>query len=196
VLTAYCPLHTATGIAVPYLIDGYNLLFAYLGAPPSRSLSKALERGRKRLLEKLRAGHGDGASAVTVIFDAAGAPPGVSAEQDYHGIHVTFAVHEERADDLIENLIRRESAPRRLTVVTDDHHIQQAAHRRHCTVMGCTAYLEWLEHHKDARPPNAPRTSTKPETMTAEEAQRWLGEFADLENDPNLKKLSDPHGPS
>ena len=34
-LTAYCPLHTATGIAVPYLIDGYNLLFADLENDPN-----------------------------------------------------------------------------------------------------------------------------------------------------------------
>jgi predicted RNA-binding protein with PIN domain len=181
---------------VPYLIDGYNLLFAYLGAPPSRSLSKALERARKRLLEKLRVGHGDGASVVTVVFDAAAAPRGVPAQHDYHGIQVLFAVHQERADDLIEDLIRRESAPPQLTVVTDDRHIQQAAQRRHCAVMGCTTYLDWLEMEKQPTPSISHRRSGKPQTVTAEEAQRWLGEFADLENDPDMKKLSDPHGPS
>jgi predicted RNA-binding protein with PIN domain len=181
--------------AVPYLIDGYNLLFGYLGSPPNRSLSKALERARKRLLDKLRVGHGEGSSAVTVVFDAAATVPGVPAEHEYRGIRILFAVHQARADDLIEDLIRRESAPRKLTIVTDDRHIQQAALRRHCTVMGCSAYLDWLETQGRQTAPKMTRRSVKPQTVTAEEAHRWLGEFADLVNDPDMKRLSDPHGP-
>src|SRR5262249_41112782 len=168
------------GFAVAYLIDGYNLLFAYLGTPPSRKLTKALERGRRRLLELVRQGHDDPAS-VTVVFDASHAPARAPAEFDYHGIHVTFAVDDERADDLIEATIRRAPAPRQLTVVTDDRHIQQAARRRHCTVRGCAAYLEGLER-RHARPrQEAKHSSAKPEEVSAEDAQRWLGEFADLE---------------
>jgi predicted RNA-binding protein with PIN domain len=180
---------------VLYLIDGYNLLFAYLGVPPRRNLTRALERNRRWLLEMLRAGHGTEAGAVTVIFDAAHSPPGARAEHDYHGIHVAFAVDEQRADDLIERRIREAPAPSRLTIVTDDHHIQRAARRRHCTVLGCAKYLEWLEHHGERRPePSAP--SSKPEGLTPEETQRWLREFAGLESDPSMKELSDPHGPT
>lgn len=175
-----------------YLIDGYNLLFAYLGAPPSRKLSKALERGRRRLLELVRAGHPDPLRGVTVVFDAAHAPAHAPAEVDYHGIHVTFAVHDERADDLIEALIRRSSAPRQLTVVTDDRHIQHAALRRHCTVRACADYLNGLETRQPRTKPRAP--AAKPSAVSPEEAKHWLGEFADLEHDPAMKELSGLQG--
>lgn len=176
-----------------YLIDGYNLLFAHLGTPPSRQLSRALERARRRLLDKLRAGHKTDAE-VTVVFDAAHAPPGAPAELDYDGIHVSFAVHQERADDLIEQMIRQASTPRQLTVVTNDHHIQHAARRRHCPVMECDAYLDWLEQpHKQQAKREA--STAKPAELPPEETQRWLDTFAGLESDPALRALADPHGP-
>jgi hypothetical protein len=182
------------GLAVRYLIDGYNLLFAHLGTRPSRQLSRALERARRRLLDKLRAGHGQQAMDVTVVFDAAHAPPGAPAEWDYHGIHVSFAVEQERADDLIEQRIRQASAPRQLTVVTNDHHIQHAARRRHCTVLPCDAYLDWLERPVKERHAESAAPPVKPATLSREETEDWLGTFADLESDPAMRELSDPHG--
>jgi predicted RNA-binding protein with PIN domain len=174
-----------------YLIDGYNLLFAYLGAPPNRTRTKALERGRKRLLELVRTGHPNDLGGITVVFDAAHAPPKLAAEFDYHGIHVTFAVHDERADDLIESMIRRASAPRRLTVITDDRHIQQAARRRHCIVRGCSDYLNGLENGQPRAEPEAAARTSKPSAPSAEETKRWLGEFAHLERDPAMRELAD-----
>jgi predicted RNA-binding protein with PIN domain len=179
---------------MPYLIDGYNLLFAYLGAPPSRKLSKALEHARRKLLELLRQGHDGPLSELTVIFDAAQAPPDAPAEFDHHGIHVVFAVHDERADDLIEKLIRKASTPRHLTIVTDDNHIRQAARRRHCTVCGCADYLNGLEHRKSERQPQVEPEAIKPQATSEAETQQWLEEFADLRRDPALKELADPFG--
>jgi predicted RNA-binding protein with PIN domain len=179
---------------VTYLIDGYNLLFAHLGTPPKRALSKALERARRRLLDKVRSGHEGDPTQVTIIFDAAHTPPGAPSELEYHGLHVTFAVHEQRADDLIERLIRTDSAPQRLIVVTDDRHIQRAARRRHCTVMGCTKYLNWLEQPDKKRSRHAQPGPSKPASPSADETKHWLDEFADLESDPDMKALTDLYG--
>jgi predicted RNA-binding protein with PIN domain len=177
-----------------YLIDGYNLLFAYLGTPPSRKLSKALERARRRLLELLRQRHEGELSDITVVFDAAHAPVGSPAEFDHHGIHVVFAVQHDRADDLIKQMVRRASAPRQVTLVTDDHDIQVAARRRHCVVQGCAEYLNELEGRGTKTKHIAQRSATKPQTVSAEQAQEWLDEFADLQRDPALKELADPFG--
>ena len=174
-----------------YLIDGYNLLFAYLGVPPSRKLSRGLERARRRLLEMLRSGQDEQSGDVTVIFDAAHAPPGAPSEFDHDGIHVAFAVHHERADDLIETMIRQASAPRQLTVVTDDRRIQQAARRRHCTVRGCADYLETLERSTSKPSSKGESPATKPHAISHEDRQRWLGAFADLERDPAMRELVD-----
>src|SRR5258707_1335531 len=102
-----------------YLIDGYNLLHA-MGALQGRVGPQGLEKARLRLLGLLRASYEDQASAITVVFDAAGAPPGSKEEQDFQGIQVRFAVHQKEADELIEDLIHHDSVPRQLTVVSDD----------------------------------------------------------------------------
>ncbi|HXG09163.1 MAG TPA: NYN domain-containing protein [Gemmataceae bacterium] len=172
-----------------YLIDGYNLLHA-MGALGGRKGPGGLERARQRLLGLLSGAYGRQASAVTVVFDAAEAPRDVPAEQDHQGIHVRFA-HRQEADDLIEQLIRHTGAPRRLTVVSDDHRIQAAARRRRCLVAGCTDYLAELDRRYRRRrtPPGA---DAKPERPSRRETQHWLHEFADLSDDPSFKDLAEP----
>lgn len=174
-----------------YLIDGYNLLHA-MGVLRGKVGPTGLEKARLGLLGLLRAVYGEEAAMVTVVFDAAHAPAGIPREEEYQGIHVRFAVRPDEADDLIERLIRHDSAPRQLTIVSDDHRIQRAAQRRHCTVSGCAQYLEWLERHRRERRQAARPTDSKPEHLSETEVQYWLREFADLQNDPRLKELSDP----
>ena len=93
---------------------------------------RGLEKARLRLLGLLHGTFAEESSTVTVVFDAAAAPPGVAPETDHKGIHVIFAVGKQEADDVIERLIRRSSAPKSLHVISDDHRVQQAARRRHC----------------------------------------------------------------
>ncbi len=176
---------------MPFLIDGYNLLYA-MGGLRGRLGPTGLEKARLRLLGLLRGVYGEDASTVTVVFDAAGAPPGATEVRNYQGIHVHFAIHQQEADDLIETLIERASAPRQLTVVSDDHRIQQAARRRQCMVLGCNGYLDWLARQRYGRRPPASETTAKPSGVSPQEAAYWLREFADLEHDPRLKELSDP----
>jgi predicted RNA-binding protein with PIN domain len=174
-----------------YLIDGYNLLYA-MGVTRRRMGPQGLEKARQNLLGVLHGSFGDESANVTVVFDAARPPPGVPAELDYQGIHVRFAIGMAAADDLIEVLIRRASAPRHLTVVSDDHRIQQAGRRRRCAVLGCGDFLQELERRR--KPPPAPpgEQPAKPTGVSREEAQHWLKEFADLADDPALKELQDP----
>jgi predicted RNA-binding protein with PIN domain len=174
-----------------YLIDGYNLLYA-MGLLRGRAGPTGLHKARLGLLGFLSGSYGEEASAVTVVFDAANAPPDVPEEQDYRGIHVCFAVREQQADDLIEELIRHDSAPRRLMVVSDDRRLQQAAQRRHCTVLGCAEYLELLERRRHERRQPKPDAAAKPKRMSREEQEHWLRAFAELQDDPSLRELSDP----
>ncbi len=174
-----------------YLIDGYNLLYAMGVLLPRRTGPHLLEKARQRLLGLLHGACGDGSAAITVVFDAKHPPPGVPAELDYQGIHVTFAVKEGEADELIEQLIRRASVPGRLTVVSDDHRIQQAARRRHCVVQGCGDFLDWLDRQHRPRPAPPPAEDRKPGRVSATETERWLREFADLADEPGWKELFD-----
>jgi hypothetical protein len=104
-------------------------------------------------------------------------------------------VHQDQADDLIEQIIQQESAPRSLILVSDDHRLHQAARRRQCGVMACTAYLDSLldRHHPPRRTP-PPEEPAKPTEVSPEETQNWLRVFANLADDPAIKELFDPYG--
>jgi len=173
-----------------FLIDGYNLLHA-MGLVAKHAGPDGLEWARRRLLSFLRNAFPDDATSVTVVFDAAKSPKGFVAEHDYEGIHVLFAVHHDEADDLIELLIRKSTAPKDLTVVSDDHRIQRAARRRQCAVSGCAEFLDWLMEHRRLRP-QRPGEATKPDVLSENEKEHWLREFGDLANDPNIKEVFDP----
>jgi len=175
---------------MPYLIDGYNLLYA-MGALHARVGPDGLQKARLRLLGLLHGCYGDEAGTVTVVFDAAGAPPGAPEEHEYHGLHVRYAVHQQQADDLIEFLIQHDSAPRQLVVVSDDRRLQNAARRRHCTVLGCLDYLEDVQQRRERRR-RKPREAEKKPALSSEEMRHWLAEFRDLADDPQLKELFEP----
>jgi predicted RNA-binding protein with PIN domain len=178
---------------MPFLIDGYNLLHA-MGAVRDPMGPRGLERARGRLLGLLHGCYGSGGNQVTVVFDARGAPPDVPAELEYHGIHIVFAVEHHEADDLIELMIEKESAPNKLTVVSDDQRIQKAARRRHCLVRGCLDYLEDLDRERRPKHGSPLEAPAKPDGLSPAEIERWLREFADLEKDPQIKELFDPYG--
>jgi uncharacterized protein len=172
-----------------YLIDGYNLLHA-MGLLCGKVGPHGLEKARRAVLGRLCGCHGDNASDVTIVFDASRAPPGAAGEEDYHGIHVRFALDRE-ADEVIEALIQREAMPRQLTIVSDDHRIRQAGRRRRCLVSGCLDYLEEIERKRYK--PAVSQAAVKPEGISSDETQCWLREFADLTNDPSWTEALGPN---
>lgn len=171
-----------------YLIDGYNLLHA-MGALSGRVGPQGLLKARLRLLGLLSGAMGKDGSSVTVVFDAAGAPPDVVDDQDYQGIHVRFAVHQEQADDLIETLIHDSSAPKQLAVVSDDRRIQKAAQRRRCPVLGCLEFLEDLSRRRKRIPRG---NNSEKKVPTKNESELWLREFAHLDDEKEMKELFRP----
>jgi predicted RNA-binding protein with PIN domain len=174
-----------------YLIDGYNLLHA-MGMIHGRAGPQGLEKARLRLLGLLHGTFGDQAPTVTVVFDAAGAPPGAKEQHDFQGIHVHFAVHQKEADELIEDLIRHDAAPRQLTVVSDDHRLKDAGRQRRCQVLGCLDFLEEIMRRRRQQHPPTPHPEEKTTSLSEEETQRWLKEFESLDQTPEMKELFEP----
>lgn len=117
------------------LIDGYNLLFAAGFSDPSPSAPR-LARARLALLDFVaRSVAPSERLRTTVVFDAAQAPPNLPRQLVHRDMVVRFAVGYASADDLLEELIRADSAPRQLVVVSSDHRVQRAARRRRATAM-------------------------------------------------------------
>jgi predicted RNA-binding protein with PIN domain len=164
-----------------FLVDGYNLMYS-LGYLTKRTRPQGLEAARGRLLAFLRDAHGDESHRVTVVFDAKHAPENALAERVHDGIRVLFALTQEQADDLLEEMIRKASVPKQLAVVSDDRRVRTAGERRQCLAWSCNEYLDYLEGARSAR--HRPRPAAdggKPEKLSQEETQRWLEEFGGLD---------------
>ena len=171
-----------------YLIDGYNLIHA-LGMIQRNMGPGGLEKSRGQLLTFLFEAFGDAASHVTVIFDAKQAPPGVSRNQHFHGLHIHFAGKNQSADDMIETLIEAESRPLSLVVISNDMRLQNAARHRGARAWSHEALLDFLEKRAPTAAPAA--EEERPKDLSPEELKRWLKEFESLESDPEFKEFFD-----
>jgi predicted RNA-binding protein with PIN domain len=168
------------------VIDGYNLLHV-MGAMRPRLGAEGLRSVRRGLL--LRLVDAVREHQVTVVFDAADAPPDVPIEELYRGIRILFARRKgEQADDVIEDLLKSDSAPKRLTVVSNDQRLSRAAKRRGATSWSCAEFLEWLDvQHRRQSPSSAEaELRDKDEGLNPNQLAHWLREFQDLDQDPTL----------
>jgi hypothetical protein len=159
------------------LIDGYNLLHASgiigRGVGPGD-----LERSRRALLNVLASSlEEETARRTVIVFDAADPPPGLPRSEDFRGLKVRYASAYDEADTLIEELIRRASAPRRLTVVSSDHRIQRAARKRRATAVDSDRWYAELLQRRGQKASGRPNESAKPTVMTEGEVKAWLEEF-------------------
>jgi predicted RNA-binding protein with PIN domain len=175
-----------------YLIDGYNLLHAVGIIGPKLNGRITLDLARRQLLEMVYRAHRTEPEHVTVVFDA-GRGAKKPSETTYKGVHVSFAVNYHQADDLIELLIKRAPHPRELTVISNDHRIQHAAERKGCRLLDCGRYMDLLSGMKPAEKATPNGGPAKPESLSDEEKAHWLHEFAELDDAPELKELSEPH---
>lgn len=178
---------------MPYLIDGYNLLFA-LGMPWRGRSDETLRAARRYFLDYLAKSLTiEEARETLVVFDAKHAPRG-AAPEEYHGaIRVIFAHRHDEADDMLEELIRREPTPERLTLITSDLRIREAARRRRIRSIKSDDWLVQLsdrraggthsaaasapaDPHSERQVSGEPRMPDEPE-LSDEEVARWLDEF-------------------
>ncbi|MBI2826460.1 MAG: NYN domain-containing protein [Planctomycetia bacterium] len=160
------------------VIDGYNLMHAAgiigRGVGPG-SLARSRLAVLNFVAESVEPAELPG---TTVVFDARSAPPGLPRELSHRGLSVRFASGYESADELIEELIQRDSAPRRLTVVSSDHRLHRAARRRKAQAIDSDRwYAQMIEQRKARRRPAAVQ---KPYAApTAGEVEYWLSRFTD-----------------
>jgi hypothetical protein len=163
---------------MPLLIDGYNLLNATgivgRGGGPS-----SLGRSRLALLNFLAASIDPRElPQTTVVFDAHDPPPGLPRVVQHGPLLVRFAARNQTADQLIEELIRTDSAPRRLVVVSSDHEIQRAARRRRAKAVGSEIWYADLiraRRQRDEESADAPPQPAVP--LLAEDVSYWLRQF-------------------
>ena len=167
-----------------FLIDGYNLLFA-AGMMPRHVVPGSLHRARHVLLDYL-VSHltAQEIRETIVVFDAKDAPRRLPHEVDHRGLRVLFSRDHEEADDLIEQLIRLESVPRRLCVITSDLRLRTAASRRRSKAIKSEDWLDQIERRQPSEIDSVTAANSNPVRqpkeaglMSDDELRAWLDVF-------------------
>jgi uncharacterized protein len=169
------------------IIDGYNLLNA-AGIVSRGGSGSSLARSRAALLDfladRLPAAE---RRTTTVVFDGRHAPPGLEPVVRHRGITVRFARPDREADDVIEELIQRDTAPRRLTVVSSDHRLHRAARRRRATPVDSDVWFRQFAQ----QPIQGEQSVDMPDEVEAElacpELDEWLRAFGEEAVEPQQR---------
>ncbi|MFK7961853.1 MAG: NYN domain-containing protein [Phycisphaerales bacterium] len=120
---------------MPILVDTYNVLHVTGVLPPDLAGLETAD-----LVELLPRTRFAGES-VTLVCD--GKPgPNHPAARGAGTVRVRYSGPGVTADELIAQLVDQSSAPRRLTIVSSDRAVQQAARRRRCIVLSSEAFLK------------------------------------------------------
>ena len=156
---------------MPYLIDGYNLLRAVQKLEEFASLTDIqMCRAVSDYLCCVR-DHGH------LVFDGTG-PPDKSPFGGIPSLEVYFSGATYEADDIIEDKIQDNTAPKSLVVVSTDRRIRTAAAKRKAIAIPAEVFwqnlLAQLEKHAN-RP--APEPAQKRHGLTERETDLWLDEF-------------------
>jgi predicted RNA-binding protein with PIN domain len=162
------------------LIDGYNLLHVteIFGGTGQGT---ELHRSRLALLEFLAASISNRErNQTSIVFDAAGAPPGLPRLLTHEGMTVHFAQRHSDADELIEELLERYAAPRSLLVVSSDHRVQRAARRRGAGFVDSDKWYAELRAARRQRNIQTADGPSKPDGgLSRDEVSYWIEQFAD-----------------
>jgi predicted RNA-binding protein with PIN domain len=162
---------------VQLLIDGYNLLHAS-GVFGESTGADGFHQSRMALLDALADSLSEKERKRTlIVFDAAGAPPGLPQSLTHRAIRVRFARGHADADELIELLIEAHKQPKQLLVVSTDRRIQRAARLKGASRSESEAWFRELRSRPNANS-TGEATSAKPQEAPSEdEVAFWLKEF-------------------
>ena len=155
---------------MPLLVDCYNVLFTTM--PP---VLAGLDEARLCQLLGMSPWARGG---VVVVCD--GKPKPTSPDPDaVLPIELIYSGSSRSADDVIIEKIKSYTAPRRLTVVSNDRQIQKATHRRRCRVLSTERFIQSLERIASQRPRlnNAKQSKSHPTRLNRQEIHNWLQEF-------------------
>jgi len=103
-----------------------------------------------------------------------------AASKPPRGIQVAFAFEYDEADDMLENLIRKHSSPKHLTVVSSDNRIRKCAMARRAISVDSDTFLNRLEQLLRRWEAEVDQDANGDSfALTESEVQEWLREFGE-----------------
>ena len=158
---------------MPYLIDGYNLLRHIQSI--HEEYAEVAEAGLCRILsEYIRMKRSRG----QIVFDGLG-PQDKSCLGGHGNLEVFFSGQILEADDVIEEKILDNSAPKSLIVVSTDRRIRTAANKRKAIAVRSDLFFDDITKVLD-KAKIIPEPKQKQQGLTEAETDEWL-DFFDID---------------
>jgi predicted RNA-binding protein with PIN domain len=153
------------------IIDGNNLLWAIQEKFEEREIATEVELCR--VLGRFFAAT---AEEGQIVFDGAG-PADKSEFNSVDNVEVYFAGFHKDSDSVIEEKIKVNTAPRRLTVVSSDRRLRKAAALRKATAVKAEDFWAEVQKELSRRKPRQKEPMEKKEGLTESETERWMDLF-------------------
>jgi predicted RNA-binding protein with PIN domain len=153
------------------IIDGNNLLWALHETLEEREVTTELELCR--VLSRYFALTG---APGVVVFDGAG-PADRSAFDKVMNLEIIFAGFHHDADSVIEEKLKANTSPRRLTVVSSDRRLRKAATVRKAAAVKSEEFWEQVRKELARKTPRTREPEEKREGLSEGETDRWLETF-------------------
>jgi len=155
---------------MPFIIDGHNLLHSTKKTNPEGEPISDIALCRV-VSSFLQATDQKG----QIIFDGTG-PPEKQAFDYIQNLEVVFAGRGTDADSVIEDKIRINTAPRRLTIVSSDRRLVKAARSRRAETVKSEAFWEIVQKQL-RRKAKFKEPQQKRQGLTEGETKQWLEFF-------------------
>jgi uncharacterized protein len=154
---------------MPLILDTFNVLHTVGVLPPD--LAGIDVQGLIGLI------HSSRYRQEKVILACDGKPKPELVSHD-PSITIRFSGAGKPADDLIDQLVRASSAPRKLVIVSSDHAVQRTGRRRRCTVLTSEEFLAQLADDANLPQPRPHRLPSKPPAeISGDQVDRWIKVF-------------------
>lgn len=156
---------------MPVIIDGTNLLWALHDVAEEHGALDEIQLCRILGLYFKRTGE-----EGQVIFDGAG-PPDQSVFDQAGQVQVIFSGFHKDADTVMEEKIKADTAPRRLTVVSSDRRLRKAAGARKATALKSELFWERVQKELQRTGPVEKEPEAKQEGLSESETEQWMDLF-------------------
>ncbi|MHC4618462.1 MAG: NYN domain-containing protein [Planctomycetota bacterium] len=155
---------------MPVIIDGHNLLHSIQKA--GEDFESINDVRLCHIIGRYLKGVGEKGE---IVFDGTG-PPDKARFDNISCLEVVFAGPTSDADKVIEDKIKADTAPKRLTVVSSDRRLRAAARARKATAVKSEVFWENLRKEL-SRKPTPKEPPAKRWGLSEVETEQWLRFF-------------------
>lgn len=158
---------------MPFLFDGYNIY--HQAGKVNEEWTRITPRSLCLLIAEDLQALGEGG---VIVFDGR-MPRGQEwGAEPLGSLRVVYSGAESDADTALEELIKKNTAPRRLIMVSSDHRLRSAAHKRKALSLTAQEYLLGLKLRREQPPPEKPREPRQKRAGLSEsETRAWMEFF-------------------